>query len=267
MAAHADLGLASDGSVRAVITPYSCVMEKAEPGTAIDLLLVRRAKKDKGAFFGRSLKKLNLFALGDDAEHYFEATPADRRIIEAQYLIPYQPDTSIRLVDAHRDGLSYWMAQRFLRNALPNDFNEAWGPARGGMRNLAKRMEGCRIVLLMQRKTTAQKYAVELLLVLDSGATNKINELQAVAVKMEKLFADCHRIESVQADVRPAEAVSLRDFWEWAHFDAFDDISMTAGHAGPANHAHGAADDIAPPATLLQRLRWTWIILRGGKRR
>ncbi len=263
LAAHRDLGLPDDGSVRAIVTPYSCVMAQAEPNTAIDLLLVRRAKKDPGFFFGRSLRKLNLFALGEESEHYFDATSADRQIIHAQQLIPCRRDPSLQLVPAHREGLSYWMAQRFLRNALPDDFNKAWEPAREELRKLGKQMNACRIVLLMQRVTESGKYAIKLVLVVDPGAPDSIEKLQNVATAMEKALLSCERIEEVEAEVRPAEAVSLRDFWEWSHFDAFDDISMTAGHAGPANHAHGALVGEPKPAPFLQRLRWAWIILRG----
>lgn len=263
LAAHGDLGLPDDGSVRAIITPYSCVMAQAQPNTVIDLLLVHRAQKDPGAFFGRSLRKLNLFALEEEAEHYFEATPADRYVIQAKQLIRYKRDPSLQLVPAHREGLSYWMAQRFLRNALPDDFNKAWEPAREELRKLGKKMTACRIVLLMQRVTESGKYAINLLLVVDPGAPDPIEKLQNVAADMEKALLSCERIEEVEAEVRPAEAVSLRDFWEWSHFDAFDDISMTAGHAGPANHAHGALEGPSKRTPFLQRLRWAWIILRG----
>lgn len=263
LAAHRDLGLLDDGSVRAIVTPYSCVMAQAEPNTAIDLLIVHRAKKNPGFFFGRSLRKLNLFAMGEEAEHYFEATPADRRIIQAQQLIPYTRDPSLQLVPAHREGLSYWMAQRFLRVALPDEFNKAWEPARDELRKLGKRMNACRIVLLMQRVTDSGKYAIKLLLVVDPAARDSIEELQKVGTAMEKALLSCERIEEVEAEVLPAEAVSLRDFWEWSHFDAFDDISMTAGHAGPTNHAHGVVEGVSKRAPLLQRLRWAWAILRG----
>lgn len=263
LAAHRDLGLPDDGSVRAIVTPYSCVMAQAEPNTVIDLLLVRRANKNPGLFFGRSLRKLNLVASGQDAEHYFDATPADRRIIRAQHLVPYQRDPSLQLVPTHREGLSYWMAQRFLRVALPDDFNEAWAPVRDELRKLGKRMNACRIVLLMQRVTTSGKYAIKLLLVLDPSAHDSIEELRKVGTAMEEALLSCERIEEVEAEALPAEAVSLRDFWEWSHFDAFDDISMTAGHAGPTNHAHGVVEGVSKRAPLLQRLRWAWAILRG----
>lgn len=216
-------------------------MAQAEPETTIDLLVVRLAKKDAGCFFGRSLKRLNLCALGNGAEHYFDATPADRRIIQARQLIAYQRDPSLQLVPAHREGLSYWLAQRFLRNALPDDFNQAWDPAREKLRKLSKRMGACRIVLLMQRMNERGKYAIRLLLVADPDAHDSIATLQQVGAAMEEALLSCERIEEVEAEALPAEAVSLRDFWEWSHFDAFDDISMTDSHAGPANHAHGGA--------------------------
>jgi len=266
LAAHSDLHLPNDASVRAIITPYSCVMAQAEPATLIDLLVVRPANEDAGYFFGKSTRKINLCAVVDGAERHFDATPDDRRSIEAQQLIPHKPDRSLRLVDAHREGLSYWMAQRYLRAALPDDFNAAWDPARKGLRKLAKRMSGCGIVLLMQRQTAAKTYAVELVLVLAPRESDKLGELQVVATEMEKLFLGCDRIESVEIDVRSADAVSLRDFQEWSHFDAFDDLSMASGHAGPANHARGALENLSKPAPFRQRLRWAWIILRGTHR-
>jgi hypothetical protein len=266
LAAHRDLGLPDDGSVRAIITPYSCVMAQAEPGTVVDLLLVSPANEDAGNFFGKSLRKINLQAESVDGKSYFEATPAGRRAIEAQYLNPYKPDHSLRLTEEHLHGLSYWLAQRFLRVALPTDFNNAWGPARKGLRKLAKRMAGCLLVLLMQRETAPQRYALELILVLDDKKPDQWSELQEVAVEMEKLFLGCERIDSVNVDVRTSDSVSLRDYREWSHFDAFDDISMAAGHAGPANHAHGALAGDPKRAPLLQRLRWAWIIFRGTRR-
>ena len=146
LAAHRDLGLPDDGSVRAIITPYSCVMAQAEAGTLIDLLLVTPAKEDAGNFFGKSLRKINLQAESGDRKSYFDATPAGRRLIEAHYLNPYKPDHSLRLTAEHLHGLSYWLAQRFLRVALPTDFNNAWVPARKGLRKLAKRMGGCLLI-------------------------------------------------------------------------------------------------------------------------
>ncbi len=264
LAAHRDLGLPDDGSVRAIITPYSCVMAQAEPGTVIDLLLVTPAAEEPGYFYGKSLKQINLLAESADGKCFFAATTASRRAIEAQYLIPYKPDRSLRLTEEDRHGLSYWLAQRFLRNALPTDFNTAWNPARKGLQKLAKkRMAGCLLILLMQREAAPKRYALELILVLDHNKPDQLSELEKVAVEMEKLFLGCERIKSVKVEVRTLDAVSLRDFREWSHFDAFDDISMAAGHAGPANHAHGALVGEPKPAPFLQRLRWAWIILRG----
>lgn len=261
LAAHRDLGLPDDGSLRAIITPYSCVMAQAEPQTPIDLLLVRPAKKDAGSYFGRRPRRINLLAGGEEGEIHFEATPADRIIIGAQQLILCRPDPSIQLDPAHRKGLSYWMAQRFLRSALPDDFNEAWAPASEKLRKLAKRLDVCWVVLLMQRATESGKYEVKLRLVVNPYASNSIEELHTVGTEMEKALSSCERIEEVEVETLPADAVSLRDFLEWSHFDVFDDISMKGSHAGPANHAHGAVEGSSKPTPFLQRLRRAWIVL------
>lgn len=263
--AHGELGLPDDGSVRAIITPYSCVMAQADLATVIDLLLVTPANEDSGIFFGKSLKKINLQAESLDGKLFFEATTGSRRMIEAKDLTSFDPDLSLWLTEEHRRGLSYWLAQRFLRNALPTDFNTAWNPARKGLQKLAKkRMAGCLLILLMQRETAPKRYALELILVLDDKRPDQLSELQEVAVAMEKLFLDCERIDSASVEVRTPEAVSLRDFREWSHFDAFDDISMIAGHSGPANQAHGAPEGSSTRAPFLQRLRRAWVILRGS---
>ncbi|MCB1787442.1 MAG: hypothetical protein KDJ33_14435 [Gammaproteobacteria bacterium] len=256
-----------DGSVRAIVTPYSCVMAQADPNTAIDLLLVHRATKNPVLFFGRSLRKLNLVASGGDAEHYFDATPADRRIIQAQQLTPYARDCSLQLVPDHRDGLSYWLAQRFLRNALPDDFNEAWRPAQRRLRDLAKEMAACRIILLLQDRTATDAYAVQLVLVVDPRASAQLPHVQQIAQQIEQRLVACPRIDSACVEAKLADAVSLQDYMEWHHFDAFDDLSMAPAHTGPANHSRGSTDDVGTTVPLLTRLRWAWGILRGPARK
>lgn len=271
--AHESLNLGLGQDQRVIVTPYSCALAHATAEAFIDVLVLRQVAANRGLALGRSLKKIHLEARVGGQEQWFEATPQDRAFVKASLLASLRPDSTTKLVTPHRDGLSYWLAQRFIRSALPDAFNKAWAPVREELRKIFKEMKHCRAVLVDFKPAHEGPFDVSFTLVSDSSKPEEITELEHAATELEKLLKACPQIKSVAAVAEAANAVSLEQFWTSNHFDAFDDVSMSDGHVRPVNAASPAAAFAMPapfrnpaaPSTLnfVERLRRAWVILRG----
>lgn len=235
---HPALGLPINLSAgqRLVVTPYTCALAHATSGDQIDVLVLNPIERlNPQLEHGRSLKRLHLRMNEDGAARWFEATPQDRHLVDAGALIGLQPDVGVLIDNSQRDSLAYWLAARFIRSALPDKFNASYEPVRDKLRKALKRLHACRAILVAFNEQADGRFDAEFTLVLDP-ASDEIAELQQGAQEIEQLLSPCRGFARVAVSAQSADAVSLEDYWNSHHFDAFDDVSVGQdGHSGPAN--------------------------------
>lgn len=231
LAAEQGLGLV-EGSM-AIVVSQSCDLTHGDLATEpyVEVIIAQRVDKRHPDFlYGKHPRCLHLPLQRDGGdEQSLALAPWQRLQFPRECLADWSPDAEHYLLRADLQILVTWLAQRYVRGALPDDFNNLLGRKRKRWEKLRKRLSGPVSGLFVELNPSGelqdgQHYSVNLLALVPVDQKASLEDARQVvrqlAELMESLGMDVQAVAKGEDDVSyamvrrmtrfPLEYLSLR---------------------------------------------------------
>ncbi len=237
------LGLASEGDCRFVLVSHPCDIVnpslKAVPD--VEVCRIRACDKDGNYLHGKNSRILQLSVRSSTETTVIELNCSDLVRIDRSTLVDIGPSTSKTLDAQEVRTLRNWLANRYRRSALPDEFNERRRQAWAGVRRKAKsggiHLQGVYIALDPRDRelSSNESYRISLLGVMTDSDYEDVetrSHNQSFLTEISTILQDCAGIEVDDWEVRSESEVSLSDIKFLQRLD-LDDISLRKGEHLP----------------------------------
>jgi len=124
--AAAALGLAETPNQIVVVISHDCDLAQApEQDPRVEVIVGRRITKEDGNFtYGKTPRRLHVPFNDGTQQVVVELSAGAKSELGKAELAAYRPDENIALSPAERDTLQSWLAARYRRSALPDEFED-----------------------------------------------------------------------------------------------------------------------------------------------
>jgi hypothetical protein len=221
----------SHGLVLSQDCDLACGDLATEP-TAEVLFLCLLDEADRGKTDGKSLRSLHLEATASGQPIFLEAKPWHRRFIAREQLLNMKPSGSVTLDQQALRVLIDWIAERYTRTALPDNFVHRLGKAEAQLRKLFKKNGDLFWKLLIERypedATDDEPYEVRVIGIVPSSAWVD-PEKQQLAAKLAKsvntALSACEGIEVVTCEAKSEDEVPISLLRAYRSWDVFNNLT------------------------------------------
>ncbi|MFT2719899.1 hypothetical protein ACMT4L_07835 [Deinococcus sp. A31D244] len=204
---------------------------EAEPWC--EVLLLRSIEEADGNFMWAKSGRMLHMSVPTVGE--YECSIHDRHRIPRWYLVGHAPDTSMTLDPRTLNLLRQWLARRYARVALPDEFNRRVGSMQKKvMKALEKVGEDIQEVYLntqFRELQADEEYLITLIGTMEDEVyedTVKQAAVDAALSKAAGLLEKCHGVKAVDYEVRAREDVSLSEIDHLRRWDYLDPVSLSA---------------------------------------
>jgi len=227
-----------------IVLPYSCavVQMNFEKEPNIELFRVRKAeKKDKGIQYGRNPRQLQIEVQSGSGILYADGLIHDRFFIDHSFFVNCSPNSELSLNERECVTVKNWFAKRYIRNALPTEFNKR---AKSALKNLLKTLKsrseldeilGVYLTLDPRDQELSNiddPYDITVdFLVTESGMRN--SELIKIRNQFEEDLKKCSGILLSQIELKSDTEVLLSEYRNLIRLDDYDFISHRDEHEDP----------------------------------
>ncbi|MFK5913116.1 MAG: hypothetical protein QM484_01980 [Woeseiaceae bacterium] len=227
-----------------IVLPYSCAVVQMdfdkEPN--IELFRVRRIrKKNRGLLFGRSPRQLNIEIQGDVGVFYANGSIHDRFFIDHSLFVGKALNPTLKLAPRECSTIRNWFAKRYIRNALPTEFNRRARVALNNLRDALKSgqdLDALKAVYIIldpndqKLGSLEEPYDVEVsFLVEESELQNAA--IQKISNQFDIDLDDSEGILVSSIELRSESDVILSEYKTMIRLDDYDFISYRDGHEDP----------------------------------
>lgn len=212
-----------------ILVSHNCdILNPAE--TFVEVIGVKEVAKDGSFFYGKNPRRYQI-ASGPNA---IELDIRSTTKVDWSLLASYKADDSFALADQEVERVSRWIANRYLRAAFPDTFNERVRPALGKVRRVLKQdgelLTALYLIVSDRELDEAEDYHIILRATMRDeefdDAGSQTNAALMVA-RLEDSLTELPGIVVEEAEVLPERDVSLSDLRRLKRWD-FDDLSLRA---------------------------------------
>lgn len=175
--------------------------------------------KKGGRKFGKNPRELEFPIRLNSSDTSYVAHASERFCIDRQLLEKITPDPQANLAVETVDNLRSWLAQRYSRSALPDEFGNRIEPIKNPMESLLDKKGSDVSAILVGIKPlgearTDEPYEVNLYAVMPVDLYKQATlrtKAQALVDGLGKLFRGCAGIHLIDAELRAENDVTLDD--------------------------------------------------------
>lgn len=203
---------------------------EAEPWC--EVLLLRSIEQADGNFMWAKSGRMLHMSVPTVGE--YECSIHDRLRIPRSHLVKYAPDTSMTLDTRTLNLLRQWLARRYARVALPDEFNRRVGSVQKKvMKALEKVGEDLEEVYLntqFQELPADEEYLITLIGTMQDETyedTVKQGAVDAALARAAALLETCPGVKAFDYEVRARKDVSLSEIDHLRRWDYLDPVSLS----------------------------------------
>ena len=210
----AELGCEDVATAVAVVVSQSCDLTQADIAAEpyAEVIVGHWSHTRSGdLLYGKHPRRLHLPVQGHEGEETISLLPWQRLRCPRERLAEWEPDPERYLLRADLQVLTTWLAQRYVRGALPNTFNDLLTRKRKTWEKLRKRLSGHVSGLFVELSPSGElgegdHYSVNLLALVPVAQKETLEEAQETVRRLGDLMQELGM--DVQASARCEDEVS-----------------------------------------------------------